>query len=118
MLVCRSSPGISLCQVVCGWYINQSVHNFVENNQLQFASYFMRLPAEIVKHVLDAAGVSVSVCDKSCRSSLDHFNLVFLVTLVWTPDCRTVVQVGSYHDEISLCLGFFACLSYIASQET
>ena len=112
VLVCRSSPGISLCQVVCGWYINQSVHNFVENNQLQFASScFMRLPTEIVKHVRDAAGVSVSVCDKSCRSSLDHFDLVFLVTLVWTPDCRTVVQVGSYHGEISLCLGFFACLS-------
>ena len=71
--MCRSSPGISLCQVVCGWYINQSVHNFVENNQLQFASScFMRLPTEIVKHVRDAAGVSVSVCDKSCRSSLDQ----------------------------------------------
>ena len=27
-----------MCQVVCGWYINQSVHNFVDNNQLQFAS--------------------------------------------------------------------------------
>ena len=33
-----------MCQVVCGLYINQSVHNFVENNQLQFASScFMRL---------------------------------------------------------------------------
>ena len=52
---------ISLCQVVCGWYINQSMHNFVENNQLQFASSrFMWLPTEIVKHVRDAAGVSVS----------------------------------------------------------
>ena len=87
------------------------MHNFVENNQLQFASScFMRLPTEIVKHVCEAAGVSVSVCDKSCRFSLDHFNLVFLVTLVWTPDCRTVVQVGLYH-EVSLCLGFLACLS-------
>ena len=83
--MCRSSPGISLCQVVCGWYINQSVHNFVENNQLQFASScFMRLPTEIVKHVRDAAGVSVSVCDKSCRSSLDHFDLVFLVVVLCT----------------------------------
>ena len=78
------------------------MHNFVENNQLQLASScFMRLPAEIVKHVPEAAGVSVSVCDKWCRSSLNHFNLVFLVTLVWTPDCRTVVQVGSYHGEIT-----------------
>ena len=88
------------------------MHNFVENNQLQFASScFMRLPTEIVKHVCDAAGVSVSVYDKTCRSCLDHSNLVFLVMLVWTPDCRTVVQVGSYHGEVSLCLGFFACLS-------
>ena len=23
-------------ELVCGWYINQSVHNFVKNNQLQF----------------------------------------------------------------------------------
>ena len=91
--------------IVCGWYINQSVHNLIENYQLQFASScFMRLPTEIVKHVLDAAGVSVSVCDKLCRYFLDHFNLVFLVMLVWTPYCRTVVQVGSYHSEVSLCL--------------
>ena len=72
------------------------MHNFVENNQLQFVSSccFMRLPAKKVKHVRDAAGVSESVSDKSCRSSLDYFNLVFLVTLVWIPDCRTVIQVG------------------------
>ena len=68
------------------WMVYQSVRA-QENNQLQFASScFMRFPTEIVKHVRDAAGVSVSVCDKSCRSSLDHFNVVFLVTLVWTPD--------------------------------
>ena len=64
----------------------------------------MRLPTEIVKHVRDAAGVSVSVCDKSCRPFMDRLNLVFLVMLVWTPYCRTVVQVGSYHGEVSLCL--------------
>ena len=47
----------------------------------------------IVKYVGDAAGVPVSLGDKTCRSSLDHFNLVILVSLVRTPDSRTVVQV-------------------------
>ena len=74
------------------WVLYQSARaQFCRENQLQFASScFMRLPTEIVKHVRNAAGVPVTVCDKSCRSSLDHFKLVFPVTLVWTPDCRTV----------------------------
>ena len=92
------------------WVVFQSVHAQFCREQ-SAAVCFMRLPTKIVKHNRDAAGVSVSVCDKWCRSSLDHFNPVFLVTLVWTPDSRTVVQVGSYHGEVSLCLGFFACLS-------
>ena len=29
-----------------------------------------------------------------------------------------VVQVGVSHGEVSLCLGLFACLSQVASQET
>ena len=37
------------------------MHNLVKNNQLQFTS---RFPAEIVKHVGDAAGVPVSIGDK------------------------------------------------------
>ena len=41
------------------------MHNFVENNQLQFASSgLMRLPSKIVKHVSDAAGVPVSASYK------------------------------------------------------
>ena len=46
--------------------VYQSVRaQFVENNQLQFASScFMRLPTEIAKHVREAAGISVSVCNK------------------------------------------------------
>ena len=70
--------------------------NFAENNQLQLitSSCFMRLPTEIVKHVGYAACVSVSIGDKSCRSSLDHFNLVSLGSLVWTPDCRTVTRLN------------------------
>ena len=63
----------SLWPGICGWYIN-----------LQFASScFMPFPAEIVKHVCDAACVSESVCDKSCRSPLDHFNLVFFFILIY-----------------------------------
>ena len=62
-----SGPGTSLCQVVCGWDIYQSMHNFVKNNQLQFtSSHLMWLPTEIVKHVGDAAGVPVSIGDKTC----------------------------------------------------
>ena len=34
----------------------------------------------------DAADVPVSIDDKTCRSSLDHFNLMFLVSLVLTQD--------------------------------
>ena len=86
-------------------------HNFIEINQLQFTSCFMQLPTEIVKLVSDVAGVPVSAGDKSCRSSLDHFNLVFLISLEWTADCRTVVQVGPNHGEVNLGLCFFACLS-------
>ena len=64
----------------------------------------------MVKHVGDAAGVPVSIGDKTCRSSLDHFNLVFLFSLVWTPDSRTVVQIGPNHGKVSMSLGFFTCL--------
>ena len=58
----------------------------------------MRLPTEIVKRVGDAAGVPIPIGDKMCRSSVDHFNLMFLFSLVWTkkvwtPDCRTVVPI-------------------------
>ena len=88
------------------------MHDFVENDQLQFASScLMRLQAKIVKHVIDAAGVLVSVIYESCCSSLDHFNLIFLVTLMWIPDYTAVGQVGAYHGEVSLGLGFFACLT-------
>ena len=72
---------LSLGQVVCGWDIYESMHNFVKNDQLQFTSCFMRLPTEIVKHVGDAAGVPVSIGDKTCRSSLDHFNLSGLISM-------------------------------------
>ena len=67
--------------------------------QLQFtSSSSMQLPTEIVKRVGDAAGVPIPIGDKTCRSSVDHFNLMFLVSLVWTkkvwtPDCRTVVRI-------------------------
>ena len=101
-----SGPRTSLHQLVCGWDIYESMQNIVKNNQLQFtSSCFMRLPTEIVKHVGDAAAVPVSIGDKTCRSSLDNFNLVFLVSLVWTPDSRIVVQVGPDHSKISLSLG-------------
>ena len=56
----------------------------------------------MVKLVGDTAGVPVSIGDKTCRSSLDHFNLVFPVSLVWTPDSRTVVQIGPNHGKVSL----------------
>ena len=71
----------------------------------------MRLQTKIVKHVSDAAGVPVSVGDKSCISLLNHFSLVFLVLLVWIPDCALVVQVGTNHGKVSLGLSFFAGLS-------
>ena len=88
------------------------MHDFIKNNQQQFtSSRFMPLPTKIIKHVSDAAGVPVSAGDKSCRSSLNHFNLVFLVQLVLTPDCAAVIQVGTNHGEKSLGLGFFAGLS-------
>ena len=86
------------------------MHNFVKNNHLQFASScLIQLPSKIAKLVNDAAGVPVSASYKTCCSSLNHFNLVFLVTLVWVPDCTSVVQVGAYHGEVSLGFGFFAC---------
>ena len=69
---------------------------------VNFFSCFMRLPTEIIKHVGDAACVSVSIGHKSCRSSLDHFNLVFSVSMVWGPDSRTVVQIRPNHGEVSL----------------
>ena len=76
------------------------------------------LLSEIVKRVSDASGVHIPISDKSCRSSLDLFNLLFLVTLVWTPDCKVVAKVGSCHGEVSLGLVFFARLSQVATQET
>ena len=86
-------------------------HNFIENNQLQLTSCFMQLPTEIVQLVSDVADVPVSIGDKSCRSSLDQFNLVFLISFEWTADCRTEVQVGPNHGEVNLGLCFFACFS-------
>ena len=75
----------SLWPGICGWYIN-----------LQFASScFMPFRAEIVKHVCDAACVSESVCDKSCRSSLDHFNLVFFFYIDIFRYKRSTIHVTS-----------------------
>ena len=91
------------------------MHNFVKNNQLQFASScLMRLPSKIVKHVSDTAGVPVSASYKTCCSSRNHFNHFFWVTLVWIPDYTAVVQVGAYHGGVSLGLGIFAPLAKVA----
>ena len=94
------------------------MQNFVKIDQLQFTS-------------------SCSCDSHPRRSSMSVTLLVFLYLLVknradllWTISIwcfghvgvysrfTAVVQAGLYHGEVSLCLGFFARLSQVASQET
>ena len=76
------------------------------------------IPTEIVKHVCDIARVPAYVGNKSCGPSLYHFDLVFLIPLVWVSDSTTVIQVRTNHGEVGLGLGFFACLSPVTSKKT
>ena len=55
--------------------------------------------------------LSVSIGDKTCTSSLNHFDLAFLVTMVRAQDRTVIVQVGTYHSEVSL--GFWFLLSLV-----
>ena len=71
----------------------------------------------MVEHVCDAAGVPIPVCNKSCGSSLHHFNLVFLVLLIRIPDGTTVVLVLPHDGEVGPGLSFFASLSKVLSKK-
>ena len=44
----------------------------------------------------------VPSCNKTCCSTLNHFNLELWILLIWTPDSAAVVEVWPYHREIVL----------------
>ena len=69
------------------------------------------IPSEIVKHGNNTAGVPIPIVHKTCRSLLDHFNLVYLVRNVGALDCTAVIQFGRFHSEATLGFCFIARLS-------
>ena len=66
---------------------------------------------EIVKHACNAhVGIPVFAVNKSCRSSLDHFNLEWCFWSCQYMDSRLYHSrpgwtVVPYHCEVNLCLG-------------
>ena len=54
---------------------------------------------------------------ESCRTSLDHFQFVYVILFVWIPHCGTKFEVGAYHCHVSHCFCFLAVDSEVTSQE-
>ena len=76
--------------VGCDVYLIMSdlVH---EGDLLFLASRLQRFPSQLLQHVGNAAGVSVSVRNEPCRPPLYHIDLVDVVGLVRVPHSGTVV---------------------------
>ena len=53
----------------------------------------------------------------SCRTSLNHFQFVYVILFIWIPHCGAIFKVGAHHRHVSHCFCFLAADSEITSQE-
>ena len=66
----------------------ESVSYFIEHGYSNLSSsLFQSLPFEVLEHIGDARSSAVSAGHETCCSSLHHFKSMFMVLLVWVPDC-------------------------------
>ena len=58
-----------------------------------------------------------SFVNESCRTSLNHFQFVYVILFVRIPHCSAIFEVGAHHRHVCHCFCFLAADSEVTSQE-
>ena len=53
---------------------------------------------------------------ESFRTSLNHFQFVYVILFVWIPHCGAIFKVGVHHHHVCHCFCFLAADSEVTSQ--